>query len=221
MIEAVIYDMDGVLLNSEPYWREVQREVFATVGISLTEEDCIKTTGIPIDEIIYHYYQEHPWTGKTQEDVMYEILDGVEQHILNNGTLLPGVRKSIELFKSKGLPLALASSSHVQLIEAVLKKFDLVHTFRVVHSAEHEEYGKPHPAVFLSTARRLHVQPTACLVIEDSLNGLIAAKAARMKAIVVPPVFQKDDPRFSLADYILNSLEEITEDLFNNLLKPS
>lgn len=218
MITAVIYDMDGVLLDSEPYWHEAQIEVFATVGINLTVEDCLKTTGTAIDEVVARYYQRTPWSGKTQEEVMYEIIEGVEQRVLQRATLLPGVQKSLEFFKSKNVALALASSSHARLIYTVLKKFSLEHTFRIVHSAEHEEYGKPHPAVFLSTARHLHTEPRNCLVIEDSLNGLIAAKAATMKAIVVPPPFTWNDTRFDLADCKLHSLEEINDELWQKIV---
>ena len=130
--------------------------------------------------------RQYPWTGKTHEEVMHEILDAVEQLILERGELLPGVKDSIAYFQQKNLPLALASSSPMQLIDASLKKFDIQNSFRIVHSAEHEDYGKPHPAVFLSTAHRLHIDPMHCLVIEDSVNGLIAAKAGKMKTIAVP-----------------------------------
>ncbi|MCX7985018.1 MAG: hexitol phosphatase HxpB [Bacteroidetes bacterium] len=218
MIEAVIYDIDGVILDSEPYWHEAQIEVFATVGIQLTVEDCLKTTGTAINEVVAMYYRRAPWQGKTQEDVMYEIIESVERRILERATLLPGVQQSIGFFKSKNVPLALASSSHVRLIYTVLKKFGLDHTFRIVHSAEHEEYGKPHPAVFLSTARHLSVEPQHCLVIEDSLNGLIAAKAAKMKVVVLPPHTQWNDPRFNLADYKLKSLTELNEQVWSKLI---
>jgi sugar-phosphatase len=217
MIEAVIFDMDGVLLDSEPYWQEAQISVFGKLGIPLTVEDCIKTTGIAIDELVAYRYRMHPWNGKTQEEAMYEIIHEVERMILERGTLLPGVAETINFFKAKGIALAIASSSHIQLVNTVLKKFGLENTFRVVHSAEHEDYGKPHPAVFLSTAHRLRVEPERCLVIEDSLNGLIAAKAARMKALVVPPQVLLNDTRFDLADCKLRSLTEFSEEIWKKL----
>ena len=89
--------------------------------------------------------------------------------------------------------------------------------FRVVHSAEQEEYGKPHPAVFLTTAKHLRISPAHCLVIEDSFNGLIAAKAARMKTVVIPMAEQWNEARFDIADSKLKSLREFSEPEWNHL----
>ncbi len=211
--------MDGVLLDSEPLWHEAEIKVFATVGLNLTVAMCLETTGTTVDEMITLRFRRHPWEGKTQEEVMHEIVDAVELLILERGELLPGVKDSIAYFQRKNLPLALASSSPVQLIDASLKKFTLQHSFRIVHSAEHEEYGKPHPAVFLSTARRLYIDPMHCVVIEDSVNGLIAAKAAKMKTIAFPAAQQFDDERFSIADIKLHSLAEFTEEHWLKLNK--
>ena len=219
MIEAVIYDMDGVILDSEPLCHRAEIKVFATVGLKMTTAMCLETTGTAVDEMIALRFRQYPWTGKTQEEVMHEILDAVEQLILERGELLPGVKDSIAYFQQKNLPLALASSSPMQLIDASLKKFDIQNSFRIVHSAEHEDYGKPHPAVFLSTAHRLHIDPMHCLVIEDSVNGLIAAKAAKMKTIAVPAPQQYDDERFSIADVKLHSLAEFSEEHWIKLNK--
>ena len=212
MIEAVIYDMDGVLLDSEPLWHEAEIKIFAAVGLNLTVAMCLETTGTAVDEMIALRFRRHPWEGKTQKEVRHEIIDAVELLIQERGELLPGVKDSIAYFQQKNLPLALASSSPMQLIDASLKKFAIRHSFRIIHSAEHEDYGKPHPAVFLSTARRLHIDPMHCLVIEDSVNGLIAAKAAKMKTIAVPAAQQFDDERFSIADVKLHSLAEFSEE---------
>jgi sugar-phosphatase len=93
----------------------------------------------------------------------------------------------------------------------VLKKFSLENSFSVVHSAEQEDYGKPHPAVFLTTAKQLRVSPEHCLVFEDSFNGLIAAKAARMKTVIIPMTAQWNETRFDIADGKLKSLREFSE----------
>ena len=217
MIDAVIYDMDGVILDSEPFWQQAQIEVYKSVGILLTPEKCLETTGTAVDESVAYRYQQQPWSGKTQEEVMYEILDSVERIVQERGVLLPGVTTTINYFKNKNLPLALASSSPMKLINAVLKKFDLEHAYRIVHSAEHEDYGKPHPAVFLSTAHRLKIDPERCLVIEDSFNGLLAAKAAKMKTIVVPSALQFHETRFAIADLTLQSLADFSDKHWNRL----
>ncbi len=107
--------------------------------------------------------------------------------------------------------MALASASYFKLINATLNKLELRDQFNVIHSAEIEPYGKPHPGIFLTTAKNLGVDPEFCLVFEDSLNGVIAAKAARMKCVCVPDPAFRNDTRFSIADIILNSLEEWNE----------
>ncbi len=211
MIEAVIFDMDGVLLDSEPFWHDAEIEVFATVHLMLTREQCMETMGVPVNEVVAYRFQQKPWANKSQQQVSKEIYDGVIRRILAHGVLMDGVADIIQLFQSKKLPLALASSSPISMIEIVLNKIGLQNVFSVVHSAEHEEYGKPHPAVFLSTAKELGVNPRRCLVIEDSFNGLIAAKAACMKTMVVPMKALQHESRFEIADLKVRSLSEFSD----------
>ena len=146
-----------------------------------------------------------------------EILNGVELRVRERAVPLAGVMDVLEFFEQRRIPTALASSSPFQLIQTVLNKFSLENRFSIVHSAEHKEYGKPHPAVFLTTAKRLHIPPEHCLVIEDSFNGLIAAKAARMKTIVIPMAEQWNEARFDIADSKLKSLGEFSEQQWNLL----
>ena len=105
--------------------------------------------------------------------------------------------------------MAVASSSALRLIKATVNKLKLEDYFTLLVSAEHETHGKPHPAVFMRTAETLRVQPDRCLVIEDSFNGLLAAKAARMKCVVVPYPEDFNNPKLAIADWKLNSLNEM------------
>ena len=104
--------------------------------------------------------------------------------------------------------MALASSSSMSLIEAVVDKLNIRMYFDVLWSAEFEPYGKPHPGIFLTTAAKLQVDPKECIVFEDSINGVISAKAARMKCIAIPEEATFNDPRFAIADSKLRSLKE-------------
>jgi mannitol-1-/sugar-/sorbitol-6-/2-deoxyglucose-6-phosphatase len=217
MIDAVIFDMDGILLDSEPFWQEAEMEIFASVGIPLTREQCIETTGLPVIDVVQYRYTQHPWSHKSLKEVSNEILNGVELRVRRHAVPLDGAINVLEYFKHRQITTALASSSPMRLIQTVLEIFSLENAFTVIHSAEQEEYGKPHPAVFLTTAKRLNVPPPHCLVIEDSFNGLIAAKAARMKTMVIPMVSQWHEIKFEIADLKLKSLTEFSEDRWNDL----
>ncbi len=217
MIRAVIFDMDGVLLDSEPYWQEAQREAFIKVGVDVTDAMCHETMGLRIDEVVAHWFKRFGWHGLSCKEVEEQVIQGVIDRIHAHGELLPGVGRAVGFFRNKDLRIALASSSAVRLINAVIDKFELRNSFDVIHSAEHEAYGKPHPAIYLSTADRLGVDPTSCLAVEDSFNGLIAAKAARMKTVCIPAKHMWDQTKFDIADVKLRSLNDVTEDIFVRL----
>ena len=208
-IEVVIYDMDGLLIDSEPFWRQVEIKVFNSVGLSLTEAECMETAGYRFDEVVEHWWNKYPWHGKTKEQIHDEVIDEMENAITHHAEAMKGAHASLDFFKSQGLRIALASSSAMRLIKATVKKLDIENYFELLVSAEHESYGKPHPAVFLRTAETLNVRPEKCLVLEDSFFGLLAAKSAKMKCIVVPDPGNFEDKRFAIADWKLNSLEEI------------
>lgn len=214
MISAIIFDMDGLLIDSEPIWREAEKIIFSEVNITLTDEMCFTTVGLRIDEVVEHWYSKFPWENPTKEIIKNKIIDKVIELILEKGEILPGVMETIQYFHSKYFPLAIASASSQRIIDAVTEKLQIKKYFSIIHSAEFEEYGKPHPAVFISTAKKLNVHPTNCLVFEDSVNGVIAAKAARMKVIAVPEPIHYEDKRFSIADLRLKSLKDFKEDVF-------
>lgn len=209
-IEAVIYDMDGLIIDSEPFWRQAEMKVFATVGLELSEQDCIETTGFRFDEVVEHWWNKKQWIGKTKEEIHDEVLDEMENAITHHAHPMSGVHASLEYFKKKKLKMAVASSSAMRLIKATVKKLKIESYFDILVSAEHETYGKPHPAVFLRTAEILQVRPQNCLVLEDSFNGLLAAKAAKMKCVVVPYPEDFHNPKLIIADRKLQSLEAIS-----------
>lgn len=217
MIEAVIFDMDGVLIDSEPFWQESEIEAFGRVGLRLTRAMCMQTMGLRVDEVVDYWHRRHGWEGCAASELEEAIIGGVEQRILERGEAMEGVEHALELFRGHGVKVALASSSAYRLIRAVTERFRLADKFDCVYSAEEEEYGKPHPGVYLTTARRLGVKPSACLAVEDSFNGVLAAKAARMKCIAIPEEGARRDPRFAIADVLLGSLTEIDEEVWRRL----
>lgn len=205
-MKAVIFDMDGVLIDSEPLWKIAEIEGFGKVGLDLTQTDCEETVGLRIDEVVKMWHGKVGWTTKSLKEVETDIIEVLIREIRANGKALEGVHETLENLKTAGLKIGLATSSAQQIIDVVLEKLEIASFFEVVHSAELEQYGKPHPAVFLTTADKLQVDPVDCLVIEDSLNGVIAAKASRMKVVAIPEKTHHFDERLKIADKILDSL---------------
>jgi len=208
MINTVLFDMDGLLLDTEPLWGVSMLKVAEKHKIPITRERFKETTGLRIYEVTDHWALHYPWKGKSSKEVADEILDEIIASSKSNGSILNGVEKTLRLLKKHHYKIGLASSSPKHMIDALVDHFDLTKYFDEITSADAVELGKPHPAVFLHCAASLGSKPVECLVLEDSVNGMIAGKAARMKVIVVPDELHFDDPRFSLADAKLRSLED-------------
>lgn len=218
-IAAIIFDMDGVLINSEPLWMQAEIEIFKTVGLTLTINDCEKTRGVRIRNVVKHWYLQQPWKSKSIEEVSSAISNRVIQLILEKGEALPGLYEALELISNLKIPLAIATSSSEKIIEAVLNRLELKKYFNIIQSADNELYGKPHPAVYINCATKLNANPINCIAIEDSFTGVIAAKAARMKVVAIPEPVAFDDPRFSIADLKLKSLHNLTTEVIAKLKK--
>jgi mannitol-1-/sugar-/sorbitol-6-/2-deoxyglucose-6-phosphatase len=210
--------MDGLLVDSERLWHEAEVEILGGLGVPIAPDDCRHTKGMFVNEVTRHWHERFPWSGPSPDDVAVAIVDRVIALVEEKGSLLPGVTRAIELCRRHGLKLAVASSSEHRLIEVVLRRFDLAREFAFAHSAEDEQYGKPHPAVFLTTAARLGVAPDRCIVWEDAPAGVLAAKAARMACVAVPEAAERDHPGFAIADAVLASLEEADEGLWDRLV---
>lgn len=211
--KAVIYDMDGVLIDSEPLWKIAMEEVFREVGCPLTHKDFEKTVGLRLDEVIHYWYRVSPWKKYGPDLVLKKIIKRMVVLLREKGNPLPGVVESLRFFKARGMKIGLATSSYTVLIETVLEILNIGHFFDKTHSAEYENYGKPHPDVYINTAKALGVNPIHCLVIEDSINGVIAGKAARMHVICVPEKTHSPNPKLSLADETYSSLEEFVKSM--------
>ncbi len=210
MIEAVIFDMDGLLVDSEPWWRVAETNVFGKLSVAPNESDFERMMGARIQEVIQQWYERHPWPNFVVEDTQTQIILEVERLVIEHAGLMAGVKNTLDFFKQQNIPVALASSSPLHLIRNLMQHYEIYDSFQLICSAEHEPYGKPHPAVFLTTAKHLRVDPTKCLVFEDSFNGVLAAKAARMKCVAIPAAAHYTQERFCIADLKLNSLEAFT-----------
>lgn len=208
MLTTVIFDMDGLLIDSEPLWGEAMNEVLATMGVQLTQAQYAQTTGLRTLEVVDHWQKQYQWNHKSARQVTDEIQQLVLQKIRTQGRPKEGLLHILDFFRQRRFKMGLASSSPLFLIENVLDQLGIRDYLQVVKSAEAETHGKPHPAVYLACAQALQSDPLDCLVFEDSITGVIAAKAARMKVVAVPEPHRSHDPRFALADLKLSSLAD-------------
>ncbi|PIR04323.1 MAG: 2-deoxyglucose-6-phosphatase [Candidatus Magasanikbacteria bacterium CG11_big_fil_rev_8_21_14_0_20_39_34] len=210
MAQAIIFDMDGLLIDSEPLWRESEVETFKKWGYPFREEYCFETMGMRVDVVVEHWIGKFGGNQEEKENLSNAIMDAVIERIHAKGELMPGVQELLNLFCERKIPMSIASSSYMRVIDAVVDKFRLKECLDVIYSAENEPFGKPHPGVYLTTAKKLHVSPEHCLVFEDSIAGVQAAKSAGMKCVAVPTKEIRHKKEFEDADYILDSLVDFS-----------
>ncbi|WP_105617439.1 hexitol phosphatase HxpB [Cronobacter sakazakii] len=209
-ILAAIFDMDGLLIDSEPLWDQAELEVMATLGVDTSRRhELPDTLGLRIDLVVALWFAQQPWNGPSLDEVTQRIITRAMTLVEEKRPLLPGVADAIALCKAQGLKVGLASASPLRMLERVLTLFDLREQFDALASAEHLPYSKPHPQVYLVAAAKLGVDPLCCVTLEDSVNGMVATKAARMRSIVVPAEENRSDARWALANVRLNSLTEL------------
>lgn len=208
--KAVIFDMDGLLIDSEPLWEEAGSETLKEFGKVLTQEQYSSSTGLRTEEWIKHWFHffDIPMNGaaKATDTIIQKAID----KIAAKAEPMPGVDYILHFFRENNFQIALASSSPMELIDVVVDKLNIRSQFLVFTSAQHLAFGKPHPEVFLNCANELGRLPTECIVFEDSFNGMIAAKAARMKCVVVPSAVDHAQLKWNAADLILPGLQHFT-----------
>jgi len=217
MIRAVIFDMDGILIDSENLWQQGECDLFAEFGIELTDRMLARTRGLRTAEMV------HYWTGQFGIDpelhgsIMHRYDTRMVELMKSSVPLMKGAREAVRFFRDRGLPVALASCSAEDHIDAAMNRYGMMKDFDVVVSAADGMPGKPHPEVYLRTAEKLGIPPEFCLAIEDTFYGVISARAARMKVVAMPDPVEYDQPRFAAADMKIRSLAEINETLLREM----
>lgn len=216
MVKAVIFDMDGVIIDSEPIHLYVDELVLSTIGINVTPEYLEKYVGMTNPEMWRAIIQEHRLNQTVDELIEHQLSTKVK--ILNEAKIEPinGIPCLIESLSDKCIPLGIASSSPREFIEIVLAKFNIREAFDSIVSGEEVENGKPAPDVYIEASRIIGVPTEECVAIEDSRNGVLAAKSAGMKCIGYQnPNSGKQD--LTSADRIVASIHEITFELLSTI----
>jgi HAD superfamily hydrolase (TIGR01509 family) len=205
MITTIIFDLDGLLADTEPLQMQAYRQALLTYGVMLTDDEYAQhwiRAGLGIDQFVAdRRLSIAPALVRQQKVQRYQALLETSLHAM------PGTLDLLErLHRRKRL--AVASSSFRDNVEQVLHRLNFARYFDVVAAGEDVEHGKPAPDIFLYTARRLEVEPSECVVVEDAEKGILAAKRAGMKSIAVPNRHTLDND-FSAASYVVNSLLEV------------
>jgi HAD superfamily hydrolase (TIGR01509 family) len=209
MIEAVVFDLDGVLIDSEPVWERVRRELVAERGGHWAPDAQRKLMGMSTPEWA-RYLSEDLGVGLPADQVAALVTDRMAASYREHLPLLPGAVAAVRRLAARW-PLGLASSAPAGLVDTVLQSSGLRPCFLVTMSTEQVARGKPAPDIYLAVAARLGYSPPDCAAIEDSSNGLRSAAAAGLHVIAVPrPQYPPDPDALASASLVLSSLTELT-----------
>jgi mannitol-1-/sugar-/sorbitol-6-/2-deoxyglucose-6-phosphatase len=206
-LSAVIFDMDGLLIDSEPLWEEAAVELFQQYNIKIRHEEYITTTGLRSKEFVEWWFNYFNIKDQDLADAEKRLIRLVVNKIKEKCIPLPGVAHIFNFFYERNFKIGIASSSPMELIDLVAVYLGIDKFLHAKASAEKLPHGKPHPQVYMDCAQQLAVSPIECVCFEDSFNGLISAKAARMKCVVVPDHTHAKEDKWAAADLKLSSLQ--------------
>ncbi|MCI7353291.1 MAG: hexitol phosphatase HxpB [[Actinobacillus] rossii] len=209
MIKAVIFDMDGTLIDFQPIWYQVSTDFFQKNGFPVTMDDMIKLTGSPVAKLVDYVLQAHGQKDKARAQLVTELMDYAVFEILAAKPLLPNVKDVLAQLKQQGIKIAVASASPRNMLQGIVDSCGIAEYFDYLASAEELDYNKPHPAVYLHAAQQLDVSVAECFAVENSVLGMISGKAASMKTVVIPAQAEWDDSRWALADFKLANIAEL------------
>jgi HAD superfamily hydrolase (TIGR01509 family) len=211
VIGAVVFDLDGLLIESEELWADVREQLARERGGRYGPEEQRAMMGMSSPEWS-RYMHEHVGLPESPDEIASKVVDLMAERYRGRLPLIDGAVEAVERLAARW-PLGLASSSNRPLIDLVLERSGLARLFRATVSSEEVAHGKPAPDVYLEACRRLGIDATQAAAIEDSHAGIGSAKAAGMRVIAIPnPSFPPGDEALAEADVVLDSLAELTPD---------
>ena len=212
-MKAFIFDMDGVIFDSERLYIDCCIEVAEKLGMDQIVETCHRCIGVTTEvtrAILLETYRDIDLVDRFREQSVALVRSKIDSGLLE---LKPGVRELLDFLRAKGCHIAIASSTRTDIVEKELADAGLIGYFSAVVGGDRAQRSKPNPDIFLKAAELLGEKPENCVVIEDSFNGIRAAKAAGMTAIMVPDQLVPDEEIRGLADFVLPSLLVVKEQI--------
>lgn len=217
-LATVIFDMDGLLIDSEPFWTQAEQTVFSALGVNVTANNAMQTASMTTEKVTQFWFQQSPWTGKSLKAVEQAVIDEVNGLINKHGCAKEGVLPLLELLTQHDITIGLASNAPTSTIQTVLDRLNISHYFKATTSSDEVKAGKPNPAVYLKTLNKLKTQAQQTIAIEDSVAGMTAAKKAGIQCIVVPEAQNYHNPEFTSAALKVDRLSLLDYQLLSNLI---
>ena len=209
MLSAIIFDLDGVLADSEQWWTEIDAKLLAEHGVTYRGEYHQNVVGVSY-RVAVEFYKKAFGLSLATDEMMRRRGEIATEFFANHVGLFPNVKEVLEELRQMKLHLAVATSSVSASARPFLDRHQLTGFFEVIVTGEEVEHGKPAPDIYLCAAQKLGIRADACLVIEDALPGVAAAKAASMRVVAIPDRRFVDPRDYEKeADYVLNSLKEL------------
>ncbi len=209
MKKGMIFDMDGLSIESEPYWEEAKIKIFKSYGCYLDKDICNQTTGLKMLDALDFWRDNGVFSSEDDNDtVSNKIVSEAEAMILQKSTLKEGILELMSKAKNDGRKIAVCSSSSMFLITSILEKMKLSNLVDVVHSATESKNGKPFPDPYLDTAEKIGVKPENCIGLEDSVVGATASKSAGLFTIAIPEFIDTEN-KLSFCDLVVSSAKDI------------
>lgn len=209
LFRAVIFDLDGVLADSELWWSEIDAKLLAQYGVNYRGEYHRNVLGVSY-RLAVEFYKKVFDLSVPAEEMMRQRAEIAIDFFANRVGLFPSAKRVLKELRQMNLRLAVATSSVSASVRPFLNRHNLTSSFDVIVTGDEIERGKPQPDIYLRAAEKLSLAADACLVIEDALSGIAAAKAAKMRVAAIPDTRFVDPREFEKeADYLLSSLSEI------------
>jgi HAD superfamily hydrolase (TIGR01509 family) len=209
VIEAVVFDLDGVLVQSEELWDAARRDLVSDAGLEWPDDATEAMMGMSSPEWSAYVHDEIG-LDMSPEDINAAVVERLEARYRSDLPWIPGAQDAVRRMAA-AFPLGLATSSNREIIDIVMELGGFEDLFQLTVSSEEVARGKPAPDVYLEAARRLGVEPANCAAVEDSHGGIRSAKGARMRVLAIPnPTYPPDEESLAQADVVLRSLAELT-----------